>query len=254
MGWIDENRLALNLDQTNVMVIGAKAKLKEVNEFNVNAKGTLLKRVYVTKCLGLLIDDELRWTEQVNKIISTIQAKLGMLRRVKPYVPIDSMKMLYNAFVLPHFDYCSQIWSNRFQMHTDKLSKLQKRAARIILSKDYSTPSVELFESLNWMPLQQRFMYLRAVLMYKCMHNLAPHYLSDDIVVTNEIHQYGTRQATSNTLTIPNFRTECLKHSPFFSGIFIWNSLDQSVKSAQSVSCFKSLLKSSILSQRLIIL
>ena len=155
------------------------------------------------------------------------------------------MKMLYNAFVLPQFDYCSQIWSNRFQMHTDKLSKLQKRAARIILSKDYSTPSVELFESLNWMPLQQRFMYFRAVLMYKCMHNIAPPYLSDDIVLTNEIHQYGTRQATSNTLTIPNFRTECLKHSPFFSGIFIWNSLDQSVK---SVSCFKSLLKSSILS------
>ena len=242
MNWIDENRLVLNLDKTNVMVIGSKCKLREIEDFNVTVKGTTLKRVHVTKCLGLLIDDELHWDQHVEKVISTVQAKLGMLRRLKPIVPVGCMKMMYNAFILPHFDYCSQIWSERFSMQTLKLTKLQKRAARIILNRDFATPSATMFNELNWLSLPQRFAYNRAVLMYKCMHNLAPQYLSDCFTEICQFHAYSTRLASTHALAIPFYRTECLKHSPLVRGITIWNSLDQTIKSAPSLSHFKGLL------------
>ena len=245
MDWINANRLVLNLDKTTVMVIGSRAKLNSIENVNVIDNDNVLKRVKVAKCLGVLIDEELHWAEQVDKVGKTVQSKLGMLRRVKPYVPIECLTLLHNSFVQPHFDYCSQIWSDRFRMHTSKLEKLQKRAARIILNNNFYTASAELFHELKWMPLNQRFVYNRAVLMFKCLNNLAPAYLSDDFIQTNKIHNYNTRHAVSSLVT-PKLKTECLRHCPFVTGISVWNSLEQSVKASPSLACFKSSMKASL--------
>ena len=40
---------------------------------------------------GVLIDEELNWTQQVDEVAKTVQSKLGILRRVKPY--INSQRM-----------------------------------------------------------------------------------------------------------------------------------------------------------------
>ena len=83
--WLNDNRLVLNYDKTNVMIIGSRSKLTDITEFNVEVNAVVLKRVNKTKCLGVIIDDELKWNDQVDKVVSTVQAKLGMLRRVKPF-------------------------------------------------------------------------------------------------------------------------------------------------------------------------
>ena len=55
--------------------------------------------------------------------------------------------MFFNAFVLPHMEYCITLWGGSPDI--DKVTKLQKRAARLILDKGYDTPSSELFSKLN---------------------------------------------------------------------------------------------------------
>ena len=35
----------------------------------------------------------------------------------------------------------------------ERMSKLQKRAARIILLVDFNTPSAEMFKELSWLPI-----------------------------------------------------------------------------------------------------
>ena len=66
------------------------------------------------------------------------------------------------------------VWSNRYQSQTNQLRKVQKRAARLIMNETYETPSAELFKNLKWMTLEERFEFNRVVMMYKCLHNLAP--------------------------------------------------------------------------------
>ena len=57
-----------------------------------------------------------------------------MLRKVKPYVPQATLQMMYKSFVLPYFNYCSNIWYDGNKMHAEKMLKLQKRAARVTTS------------------------------------------------------------------------------------------------------------------------
>ena len=42
--------------------------------------GYVLNRVRVMKCLGVLIDEELHWTQEVDKVAKTVQSKLGILQ------------------------------------------------------------------------------------------------------------------------------------------------------------------------------
>ena len=134
MTWITKNRLVLNSDKTCVMVIGSRVYLKKMESFNVFINATLLYRIHSTKCLGILIDDELNWSSHVDKITKTTQRYISVIRRAKIYLPQNSLKLLYNSLVLPNFDYCSAVWSNRYQSQTTQLRKVQKRAARLIMN------------------------------------------------------------------------------------------------------------------------
>ena len=180
--WITKNRLVLNSDKTCVMLIGSRANLRKVESFNVYLNDTLLNRVRSAKCLGIVIDDELNWSKHVDKVTKTTQRNVSVIKRAKAYLPQGSLKLLYNSLVLPHFDYCSPVWSNRYQSQTTQLFKVQKRAARLIMNQSYETPSVSLFKSLKWMTLEERFQLNRVLMICKCLHNLAPPYLSAELV------------------------------------------------------------------------
>ena len=119
------------------MLIGSRSVLNGVNDFSVALNGSCLKRVKMAKCLGVMIDEELRWTEHVEKVIKTAQRNIRVIKRAKSYVPTRSLKLLYNAIVLPHFDYCSSVWSERFHRQTIKLQKVKKRAARVVLGEGF---------------------------------------------------------------------------------------------------------------------
>ena len=61
MTWIKDNQLVLNTEKTCVMIIGSRANLRKIESFTISLKGDLINRVQFTKCLGVLIDEELKW-------------------------------------------------------------------------------------------------------------------------------------------------------------------------------------------------
>ena len=73
-------------------------------------------------------------------------------------------------------DYCSSTWGtkSRSNLEFERLSKLQKRAARIILNAPYDTASSVMFITLGWPNIEKRHGYNKAVLTYKALDNLTP--------------------------------------------------------------------------------
>ena len=89
----------------------------------------------------------------VSAIVSNVSKVIGVLRRLKPLLPLSALVLIYNSLIQPHFDYCSVIWDNLGQ----KLQRMQNRAARIITAgSDYYTRSSEILRSLNWNNLEDR--------------------------------------------------------------------------------------------------
>ena len=60
----------------------------------------------------IVFDSHLSWNEHVQHVSSNVFKRFGVIRRVKYYLPGDTVNLLVNAMVFPHFDYCSPVSSN----------------------------------------------------------------------------------------------------------------------------------------------
>ena len=58
--------------------------------------------------------------------------------------------------IRPVIDYANVVWTSCDKHCLNRVQKLQKRAARIILDADYQASSVKLFNKLNWIPFLEQ--------------------------------------------------------------------------------------------------
>ena len=65
--WLIANKLTLNVIKTVYMVVGSRQRLATLEgDLKLQIDGTSLKRVQVTKCLGVQMDKNLTWEKHVN--------------------------------------------------------------------------------------------------------------------------------------------------------------------------------------------
>ncbi len=114
------------------MLIGTYQTLKKILNINVHIDGEPINRVSVTKYVCMYIDETLKWDVHIDKIIPKISAKISILRSLRKLVPIDTLTHMYNAIVLPHFDYADIVLDSASTASKCKLQNLQTRAARLI--------------------------------------------------------------------------------------------------------------------------
>ena len=165
----------------------------------------------------------------------TILFKLSILRKIKKYLPHEVRLTYYNYFVKPHFDYCCSIWGNCNQGEVDKMIKLQKMAARLIMNADYSVPSIELFQKLNWKSFKYNVQFHQAMLVYKSLNHLAPSYMYDMFKLSEENTSHRLRSASTRKLFIPRAHKNSIRHK----GPAIWNSLSNATREASTLNQFK---------------
>ena len=113
--------------------------------------------------------------------------------------------------MLPHFDYCCEVWDSVGTSLSDRLQKLQNRAARVITGRknEHGQSALALHE-LGWKTLIERRRQFVAKLMYKITHDLAPKSLTKIFHKSNASMKYHLR-GSINKLDIPLPKIEFLK-------------------------------------------
>jgi hypothetical protein len=81
--------------------------------------------------------------------------------------------------------YGSVVWSNCDKELLNRVFKLQKRAARVILYADRLSPPVELFNKLSWIPFYEQCNIDKCSILYKRVNGYLPGYLNDHILINN---------------------------------------------------------------------
>jgi hypothetical protein len=109
---------------------------------------------------------------------------------------------------LPLIDYCCVVWGACSNEELNRILKLQKRTARLILDQDPIAPSEPLFKQLGWMSIEQRIKYHKYLLVSKCLKNEAPVYLENKIQYLSDRNPYSLRNVVCEKLQIPNAKTE----------------------------------------------
>ena len=136
--WLIANNLTLNKEKTEHMLIGSRQRLNQcTGNPHIVIGNHSIQHVPDKKILGVIIDEQLRWTEHNDAQCKKISKSIALLRRAKQFVTQDAFLNMFNSLILPHFTYCSNVWNGGNCTHIEKLYKLQKRAARVISGSNY---------------------------------------------------------------------------------------------------------------------
>ena len=125
-------------ETSEFMVIESNQRLHSFsdNQINIEINAKLITKVKEAKSLGVVIDQHLSWSNHIGELSKKTYSAIGAIKRIRPYMSEHTVLQIYQALILPHFDYCSSIWGDCNLTLTDKL---QNRAARAIARSNYDT-------------------------------------------------------------------------------------------------------------------
>ena len=98
--WLRQNKLSLNTDKTEYMVVGHKRQTNSISEpIEIKINQEPIKRVQKVKYLGTMVDEKLTWNEQYKKIKSKIKSALSFLQKVRNILPQSRLDQVYRALL-----------------------------------------------------------------------------------------------------------------------------------------------------------
>ena len=240
--WCQQNGMVLNTDKTKVMLITSRQKRLTLQNpgLSLRYSDIDIKMTPSEKILGVHVDDNLMWNNHFQHVSKKISSYLWLLSKIRSYLSVEHRLMFYNAYVKSHLDYCNTVWSNTSSGNINKISKLQRRACKLILAQDY-TDIQEALERLNILSFDQIIFLNKAKLMYKVYNNLAPVYLHElfqmrDINLDNTAS--NLRSVAHKNYLLPQAKCNLYKGSFSYSGVVVWNSLPTNIKVASSLETF----------------
>ena len=178
--WCIQNGMVLNTEKTNVMLITSRQRRSKLQNPNLSLRYNEIdiKMTTISKILGVQVDENLLWNNQLLHVSKKVSSYLWLLGKIRQYLSKEHRLLFYNAYIKPHLEYCSTVWSNTSNSNISKINTLQRRACKLILSQTYNGFH-EALQRLDILSFDQTVFLNKAKIMYKIYNNLAPTYLQE---------------------------------------------------------------------------
>ena len=85
---------------------------------------------------------------------------------------------------------CSTVWNDGSSTILSKLSKLQRRAARVITSQTYDVRSTQILGDLSWIPIEDTLKRREIIMSFKALTDRLPTYLQELFSKCNNDNYY----------------------------------------------------------------
>ena len=122
--WLAVNKLSLNASKTKFMVFHYYQKVfadKDVPQLKI---GNIdIERVKEFNFLGLSINENLTWSSHAKKISNKISRTIGIMNRLKRFLPLSALKLVYFSLINSHLQFCVATWG----FDHSRRNKLQKK-------------------------------------------------------------------------------------------------------------------------------
>ena len=239
--WFKCNKLFLNFTKTKYIIFRSKNKMipHDINPISIN--NIIIERTETINFLGIIIHESLDWKYHIMNISSKLSRSIGVLYKLKTFLPSRILIYIYNAIILPHLNYCNEIWGNSYKVHTNKILLLQKRAIRVISNSHYVSHSLPIFVQLKTLPLPYLVKLNILIFMFKLHRGILPEIFNNMFKTNQLIHTYPTRNCQN--LRKPISHLTIRTHSISFTGVNEWNSISKELKSSTTLTRFKTLFK-----------
>ena len=188
--WLAVNKLSFNVQKTKFMIFHYSQWVLTANDIPcLMINNTLIERVTEFNFLGQTVNEYMNWNSHVQKIANKISRTPGVMTRLKRYLPISAMKLMYDSLILSHLQFGITNWGFEW----DRISKLQKRALQIMTNSRYNAHTEPLFKLWYLLKVKDIFDVQCMKFWYKFVNRKLPNYFRDMFKYNHVVHDIGTR-------------------------------------------------------------
>ena len=233
------NMLKLNDDKTEILIIHPKSAHQHHLPESVRIGNTNVTPNPHARNLGMTFDCNMSLERHVTNISRTAYYHLHSTGRIRRYLDQGHTKQVVHALLMSRIDFCNSLLNG-----LSVAVVVQNACARVILirsKRDHVTP---MLLELHWLPVKCRITFKTQLLTFKCLHGLAPTYLS--ALLSPYCPTRSLRSSDQLLLNQPTSRTKIGERSFSCAAPRAWNQLPLAVRQCASVNQFKVALKTLI--------
>ncbi|XP_068609656.1 uncharacterized protein, partial [Brachionichthys hirsutus] len=240
--WMTENFLLLNLNKTEVLVLGPKHLRNVCSSVVVELDGVSVSTSTTAKNLGVIFDQDLSFQSQIKHISRTAFFHLRNISKVRHLLTRKDAEKIVHAFVTSRLDYCNSLLSGCPKKSIKHLQLIQNAAARVLTGTRLREHISPVLASLHWLPVRERIEYKILLLTFKALTGQAPPYLTEMIIPYCPTRTLRSQNA--GLLVVPKISKSRQGGRAFsYQAPLLWNRLPVLVRETDTISMFKSRLK-----------
>ena len=220
---------------------------------------TKIERKSEARFLGVIIDDSLSWTRHVNAVLSKMSRYVGIMYKIKKYLPVTARLQVYHSFVQSHLNYCSLVWGFTCKSNISALFTRQKKGLRAVIEgfinyryKDGETAghTKQAFTEYNVLTVHSIITLNTLLFIRKARHHHSqlPPSISELIAKDSPVHG-STHDSCANWLG--SYDNHIFRNSIFYKGplLLISSELDYDLSPASylNIKTYKNNVKYAIL-------
>ena len=167
------------------------------------------------------------------------------IRNICSYLDKSTCESLVASLVTPHLDYGNGLLIQATDTVIGKYHRIQNTAAKLILNRSKTDSATKAQYELHWLPIKARIKYKILLFVFKCLHNIAPKYLENHLIINNrEGIAWNLWSSDAVTLIVPHVKNKtCVACSFSVQGPIWWNGLPASLRNQTTLGYFKTGLK-----------
>ena len=235
--WMNCFFLKLNQDKTQVIVFGPASVRNKIliNGVFVENNRTCIRFGNIVKNLGIFLDTNMSFSDQIKHVVSTSFASIKSISRIKSFLTIQEKCILLTSLVLSKLDYCNSLYYGLNHALVNRLQIVQNSAARLVFNKRKFDHSSCLLFKLHWLPVNERISYKISLIVHKALYQISPHDIQN-LITFSSIRTFNLKG---------NYRSSSAFGDRAFSVYApqVWNQLPLHLKMETSLDIFKKKLK-----------
>jgi hypothetical protein len=238
--WLKINKLSLNVTKTHFILFHFR-QCKLATPVSIKIDNVAINQVKTTKFLGVIINENLSWSDHIDVVTSKCNKNLGVIRKLSYILPREVLLSLYYTLIYPYINYCNIAWASQPTTRLDKLLRIQKKAMRLITNSGRDAHALPLFSILHTLTLHDVNKLQNVCFVYCSLHDLLPTAFTHYFQTNRNIHQHATR--STDDLHMFSHSTTLRKYTTRILAPTIWNSLPNEFKILPNLSLFKKKCK-----------
>ena len=217
--WLTCNRLTINAKKSNYQIF-SNSRLPDIP---ICINNSPLLRNFSVRYLGVNIEENLKWCSHVRSVENTVSRNIGIIRRSKDLLSSKHILLLYNAIILPHLNYCVQVWGSSYPTRYTKLITLKKKIVRVIDHAGFLDHTGPIFKKHGILKFTDLIKVVQFNVLHQFLRNELPRVIAEKFALHPFNYARSRNVRSVQHFSVPFTTKNYRKFSLFIAAPEVWN-------------------------------